>query len=117
MNQRTPGTTAWTRLAEAARRAQFQDIQDIPAPYGFATRVAARALSMPATAAGPFFVAKLTLRVLCIASLLAIASLGINLGTILRDIDEEAGDLGSTSIEAVEIENTLDASPSHPAQP
>jgi hypothetical protein len=108
MNPNTPGSTAWTRLAEAARRAQFDDVRDIPAPYGFATRVAARALSMPPTSTGPFFVAKLTLRVLGIACLLAIASVTINLGAILCDINEAAGDLGNTSIEAVEVENAPD---------
>jgi hypothetical protein len=109
MNPNTPpSATAWTRLAEAARRAQFDDVRNIPAPYGFATRVAARALSLPPTSAGPFFVAKLTLRVLGVACLLAIVSVTINLGAILCGIDEAAGDLGNTSIEAVEVENSAD---------
>ncbi|AWI08188.1 hypothetical protein [Ereboglobus luteus] len=113
MNPATPRTTAWKRLSEAARRSQFENVSEIPAPYGFATRVAARALSMPPTSAGPFFVAKLTLRGLCIAGLLAIVSVTINLGPILRNIDKAAGDLGGTSIEAVEVENNTEA----PAQP
>lgn len=111
MKPNTPRSTAWARLSEAARRARFEDVRDIPAPYGFATRVTARALSMPPTSAGPFFVAKLTLRALGVASLLALASVTINLGSILRDIEEEAGELGNTPIEAVEVEISTPETP------
>ncbi len=114
MNPNSPRSTAWTRLAEAARRTRFEDVGDIPAPYGFATRIAARALSLPATSAGPFFVAKITLRVLGVVCLLAIVSVSVNLGSILSDIDEQAGKLGSTPIEAAEVENTIDSPPAQP---
>lgn len=106
MNPDTPKSTAWTRLADAARRTRFENASDIPVPYGFATRVAARAMSMPPTSAGPFFVAKLTLRAFGIACLLAVVSISLNIGPILRNIDEEAGDLGRTSIDAIEVEAT-----------
>lgn len=115
-NKNAPATsTAWIRLAEAARRARFDDVRDIPAPYGFATRIAARALDMPPTSAGPFFVAKLTLRALGVACLLAIVSVSINLGSILNDIDAQARELGGTPIEAVEVETAAATAEPAPA--
>lgn len=114
MNPHSPRSTAWTRLAEAARRTRFDKVGDIPAPYGFATRVAARALDMPATSAGPFFLAKMAIRVFGVVCLLAIVSVSINLGSILSDIDEQAGKLGATPIEAAETDTPVDPPPAQP---
>ena len=110
----TPAPTVWARLVLAARRARFADVRDIPAPYGFATRIAARALHLPPTAAGPFFVAKLTLRMLGVACLLAIISVTFNLGSILHDIDDEAASLATPAIESVEPDAPPSGAPAAP---
>jgi hypothetical protein len=71
----TPSDPRWERLAAAAR--QIRDSRDTAAPYGFATRVAARAF---AAVEPPFsaLLAKFSWRALGIAALLAIASAAIN---------------------------------------
>lgn len=63
----------WRRLVTAARQAQDQTPA---APYGFATRVAARALASERRLAGVFD--RFALRALGIACLLAAASIAIN---------------------------------------
>jgi hypothetical protein len=64
------------RLLEAARRAPAQG--DEPAPFGFATRVAARAFE-PAQPALPSF-----------ARLFAVVAVGVNYRAITSAIDDES---------------------------
>jgi len=107
--------TAWQRIAAAARAAIIYDPRDTRAPYGFATRVVARALGPKHAPAAPMLVHYAT-RALGLACLLAILLVSINLGTIIRDINDEAAILGETPIETADIVNaaTPDAASATP---
>lgn len=95
--------TAWPRLTAAVRAAIAADTRDTTAPYGFATRVVARALGPKHAAAAPLIVRYAT-RAFGIACLLAILLVSINLGTILRDISDEAAVLGAIPVETADID-------------
>ncbi|HXN35958.1 MAG TPA: hypothetical protein VN877_07285 [Opitutaceae bacterium] len=73
------------RLVEAARRAPLSG--DEAAPFGFSTRVAARAFDA-APASSPSF-ARLSLRVAGIACLFAVAAVGVNFRAIASALDDE----------------------------
>ena len=83
----------WTRLTRAAR--SVRDDRDTAAPYGFATRVSARAYDAERT--GALF-ERYALRAVGIASLLAVLSVAVNFSALLpstasaQSDDEEAGD-------------------------
>lgn len=65
-----PHDHAWKKLAAAARRAP-QDVRDAAAPAGFATRIAALALSAERPASASF--ERFSWRALSVAGLLAAA--------------------------------------------
>jgi len=98
-----PRLTAWPRLAAAVRAAIAADARDTTAPYGFATRVVARALGPKHAAAAPLIVRYAT-RAFGLACLLAILFVGINLGAILTDIRDEAAVLGDVPVETADID-------------
>lgn len=83
----------WTRLTRAARA--VSDDRDTAAPYGFATRVSARAYD--AERAGALF-ERYALRAVGIASLLAVLSVAVNFSALLPATssamaeEEELGD-------------------------
>src|SRR5208283_4562554 len=74
------------RLMEAARRAPMP--ADESAPFGFATRVSARAFE-PAQLAMPSF-ARISLRVAGIACLFAVVAVGVNYRAITSAFDDES---------------------------
>ncbi|HTQ31423.1 MAG TPA: hypothetical protein VMI53_09445 [Opitutaceae bacterium] len=85
----------WARLAAAAR--QVRDERDTAAPYGFATRIAARAFA----AAEPPFSALLTRfswRALGIAALLALVSIAVNYSAVSAVSSNPEDDSASTEI-------------------
>jgi hypothetical protein len=71
---------AWRRLAAAARRAVPPAPRDESAPYGFATRVAARAFAEERGTPSAF--ARLALRAAAVACLLAVAAVAVNYSAI-----------------------------------
>jgi hypothetical protein len=75
----------WPRLVSAAR--QVTDDRDTAAPYGFATRVAAPALSSERRVASLF--ERFALRAVGVACLLAIASIAINYSAFTRSASSE----------------------------
>ncbi|HZP60290.1 MAG TPA: hypothetical protein VFB27_08185 [Opitutaceae bacterium] len=87
----------WERLIAAAR--QVRDERDTAAPYGFATRVAARAF---AAVEPPFsaLLARLSWRALGVAALIALASIAVNYSAISSVSSGNAED-DSASIELV----------------
>ena len=110
-NRTAPATnaarhTAWPRLAAAARAAIAADARDLDAPYGFATRVVAIALGPKHAASAPLLV-NYAMRAFGISCLLAILLVSINLGAILRDIDDEAATLNDTTVETADIDNGI----------
>jgi hypothetical protein len=78
------------RLLEAARRAPPSG--DEAAPFGFSTRVAARAFDA-APAPAPSF-ARLSLRVAGIACLFAVAAVGVNFRAITNALDDDTAVAG-----------------------
>ena len=74
-----PSDQKWQRLAAAARRAS--DAGEVAAPYGFATRVAARAL---ASAPAGSLLERFSLRALGLAALLAVACVAANYSTVVN---------------------------------
>ncbi len=95
MNTQPP---EWSRLVAAARRAPA-DSRDSAAPYGFATRVAARAFS----ARSPFLDASLLsrygLRALGVSFVLAVVCAAATLRPVMAAIEEEAAALGETPVQ------------------
>jgi hypothetical protein len=75
----------WQRLVVAARQAPAAD--EVAAPYGFATRVAARAMSERPPALLAF--GRFALRALCIACLLTLASGAANYLAFAGSTDDE----------------------------
>jgi hypothetical protein len=69
-----PSNQSWNRLVAGARRAS--DERDASAPYGFATRVAALALSQESRMVS--LVERFALRALGVACLLALVSVAAN---------------------------------------
>lgn len=67
----------WTRLTRAART--VRDDRDTAAPYGFATRVSARAFSAASTAS---LIERYAFRAVGIATLLAVASVAVNFSAL-----------------------------------
>jgi hypothetical protein len=84
MNSNSP-RDPWPRLVAAAR--QFTDDRDTSAPYGFATRIAALALSSERRVASLF--ERFALRAVGVACLLAIASVAINYSAFTRSASNE----------------------------
>lgn len=74
------------RLMEAARKAP--PAGDESAPFGFSTRVAARAFE-PAQPSLPSF-ARVSLRVAAVACLFAVVAVGVNFKAITSAIDDES---------------------------
>jgi hypothetical protein len=83
MNQ-TP--SAWNRLVAAARGAP--DSRDTAAPYGFATRVAARAFAGERPAVSGF--ARLALRAMGVSCLLAVVAVAANYSSVRRLFDDSS---------------------------
>jgi hypothetical protein len=77
----------WSRLAAAARSAP--DDRDPSAPFGFATRVAALALSAPPRPSFSLVFERLSLRALGVACLLMLASVALSYPAIARAFDDE----------------------------
>ena len=80
--------TEWLRLVAAARRAPA-DSRDAAAPHGFSTRVAA--LAMAGGAEGPLaaLLERLSLLAVCVAGLLAAASVAANLSPVLQAFEDD----------------------------
>ena len=93
----TPPEQQWTRLVAAARRAE--DPRDTAAPYGFATRVAARAL---ARAPGSLL-ERFSLRALGLAALLAVVCVAANFSTVVGLFREDAGNSDDPVAEIVDL--------------
>ncbi len=86
-----PPDSRWPRLAAAAR--QVRDERDTAAPYGFATRVAARAF---AAAEPPFsaLLARFSWRALGVAALLTLVAVAANysaISALSSSPDEDSG--------------------------
>lgn len=78
----------WLRLAAAARRAPA-DARDTAAPYGFSTRVAALAMAGVAERPLTALFERLSLRAVCVAGLLAAASVAANLPPVLQALEDD----------------------------
>ena len=77
--------SAWRRLASAAR--QVRDERETSAPYGFATRVAARAMSAPSLTGA--LLEKFALRGLLAACACSAAAAVFGYAAIMPDPEEE----------------------------
>lgn len=81
-----PNDQGWQSLVAAARR--VQDDRAVSAPYGFATRVAARALAGERLATRSVF-DRFSWRVLGVAGLLAAVSVATSYGSLSNSSDED----------------------------
>jgi hypothetical protein len=91
----------WSRLVATARRAP-RDTRDEAAPYGFATRVASRALSGRAHFLDASLLSRYGLRALGVSCVLAAACAAATLRPVMTAIEEEAAAFGETPVQ-VEI--------------
>jgi hypothetical protein len=92
----------WQRLASAARSAP--DDRDPTAPLGFATRVAALALSAPPRPSLSMVFERLSLRALGVACLLMLASVAASYPAIARAFDDDVY-VGDPVAEVLELES------------
>jgi len=92
----------WSRLVAAARRAP-KDERDESVPYGFATRVAARAMTTKTPLLEASMLSRYGLRALGVSCLLAVACVAATYRPIMTAIEDEAASLSETS---AEIETT-----------
>jgi len=93
-----PPDQKWPRLIAAARGAS--DTRDTAAPYGFATRVAALALS--GRAAGSLL-ERFSLRALGLAALLAVACVAANYSTVVNLFRDDAALADDPVAEVVDL--------------
>lgn len=91
----------WSRLVAAARRAP-QEARDESAPYGFATRVAAQAMSAKTPLLEASLLSRYGLRALGLSCLLAVAGVAATLRPIMTAIEQEASALNETPVETVD---------------
>ncbi|HEX2855475.1 MAG TPA: hypothetical protein VHO24_19730 [Opitutaceae bacterium] len=87
----------WSRLAAAARR--VPDARDTTAPYGFSTRIAARAMTAERPMGSLF--ERLSWRALGVACLLAFASVALNFSALASPHPEEELATGGDDVVAV----------------
>ena len=100
---------AWQRLAAAARRASPVDERDTAAPYGFATRVVARALAVEPSRIS--MIERFSLRALGIASLLAMVTAAASYPTIAKGFAPPAAPAVSISAQVPDVSaDAVDAS-------
>jgi hypothetical protein len=84
-----PAPSAWNRLVSLARRASLDT--EAAAPYGFSTRVAARAFSStPSTASALSF---MSWRALLVAAIVTTVTVAANLKPILTAMDDDVAAL------------------------
>jgi hypothetical protein len=88
----------WSRLIAAARRASKEE-RDASAPYGFATRVAARAVTTKTPLREASMLSCYGLRALGISCLLAVACVAATYRPIMTAIEDEAALLSETPAE------------------
>ncbi|HEU5081503.1 MAG TPA: hypothetical protein VFT72_19980 [Opitutaceae bacterium] len=98
-------TTAWDRLVAAARSAPLDTGENVEAPFGFSTRVAARALSAERAAAPSLFV-RFAWPALGVAALITAATVTTNLKPVMDANDEDVAALS----EPVVVTDTGDVS-------
>lgn len=79
--------TPWSRLVTAARLAPA-DARDASAPFGFAARVSALAMSSEPTFSALF--ARYAPRALGVCALLMVLGVTLNLGSVLNTIEGES---------------------------
>ena len=79
----------WQQLVSAARQAPVAD--DAAAPYGFATRIAARALSAEDRPALVAVFGRFSVRALWVACLLVLVSMAANYMAFASSEDDELG--------------------------
>ena len=89
----------WQRLTTAARRAG--DPRGTAAPYGFATRVAARALA--SERAGVSLLERFSLRALGLAALLAVVCLAGNYSVVAGVFQDEPANADDPVAEIVDL--------------
>jgi len=77
----------WDQLTEAARRAPARD--EAAAPFGFATRVAARAFSPPPSGSWLAGIRQFSLRAFWLAGVLMLASMAANYVAFASGEDDE----------------------------
>lgn len=93
-----PSDQKWQRLVAAARRAEPGEVV---APYGFATRVAARACELPVVAGS--LLEHFSLRALGVAALLAVVCLAGSYSTLVSAFDNDAAGVDDPVAEVVDL--------------
>jgi hypothetical protein len=87
----SPGDKSWEKLVAAARKAP--QAADVPAPYGFSTRVVALAFSQQPQGQSVF--ARLSLRAAAFACLLALGAVAANYTAIKGAFGDDASNAAS----------------------
>lgn len=93
-----PSDQKWSRLAAAAR--STPDTRDTAAPYGFATRVVARAFAQQHVAS---LLERFSLRALGLAALLALACVAATYSSVAGLLRDESASTDDPVAEIVEL--------------
>ncbi|MBS0662764.1 MAG: hypothetical protein JSR48_05830 [Verrucomicrobia bacterium] len=92
-----PSDQKWQRLAAAARRAP--DTRDVMAPFGFSTRVVARAFGAPAAS----LLERFSLRALGVAAILAVVCVVGSYSTLAGAFDNDSGSVDDPVADMLEL--------------
>ncbi|HWA88226.1 MAG TPA: hypothetical protein VG710_18510 [Opitutus sp.] len=93
-----PNENGWQKLTAAARR--WRDERDAEAPYGFAVRVAALAMSEDPVFARSLF-ERFSWRALGLAALLALVSLAADYSALAQSASDDGGFFDETTVTSV----------------
>ncbi|MBE7537593.1 MAG: hypothetical protein HS122_04200 [Opitutaceae bacterium] len=88
---------SWSRLVALARRAPCAEPAPVEIPLGFATRVAARALSAMDKGVASLF-EPLGLRALGIAAVAALVVMALSFSPVLQNLREETAAVGADPV-------------------
>ncbi len=87
----------WQKLIELARKAPVDT--EASAPYAFSTRVVAQAFSETSAAATSVSAAKIYLRAMGVAGLIAVVTVAANLKPVLNNLDDDVATLSDPTVE------------------
>ncbi|HRP03640.1 MAG TPA: hypothetical protein PLV87_01895 [Opitutaceae bacterium] len=88
---------SWSRLIALARLAPHSNAEAVEAPFGFATRVAARGLEVMDRGVASLF-EPFALRALGIAAVAAIMIMALGFNPVLQSIREEVAAVGADPV-------------------
>lgn len=95
----SPDPSAWKKLTALVRSAPTDT--DVAAPYGFSTRVVARAFAAQTATSSVF--AKVSLRALAVAALIAVVTAATSLKPVLNTMADDVATLSDPNTDPGDV--------------